>query len=90
MSEAVKDTVKHAFNQGTDKVHDYVTTNDKIKEMWKDVDDCGASTEAGNGMTTDFGTKVGDVDHWLKVVDPSTGRPGPSLLEDHIARERVR
>ena len=89
MSEIVKDTVKHAFNQATDKVHDVVSSNAKVQDLWKDVDDVGASTNAGNGQTTDFGSKIGDVDHWLKIVDPETGRAGPSLLEDHIARERV-
>lgn len=38
-------------------------------------------------MTTDYGIKVSDPDHWLRVVDEK--RTGPSLLEDPIAREKV-
>ncbi|PKY05614.1 catalase-domain-containing protein [Aspergillus campestris IBT 28561] len=38
-------------------------------------------------MTTDYGIKVSDPDHWLRVVDEK--RTGPSLLEDPIAREKI-
>lgn len=39
-------------------------------------------------MTTDHGTKISDPDHWLRVANDSS--TGPSLLEDQIAREKVR
>merc|ERR1712000_728985 len=40
-------------------------------------------------QTTDYGIKVADLDHWLKVVDEENDKVGPSLLEDQIARERI-
>jgi catalase len=39
-------------------------------------------------MNTDFGVKISDPDHWLRVVDSK--HTGPPLLEDSIAREKVR
>lgn len=39
-------------------------------------------------MTTDYGIKISDPDHWLRVVNEKN--TGPSLLEDQIAREKVR
>jgi catalase len=38
-------------------------------------------------MTTDYGIKISDPDHWLRVADEK--KTGPSLLEDQIAREKV-
>lgn len=38
-------------------------------------------------MTTDYGIKISDPDHWLRVGDKNN--TGPSLLEDQIAREKV-
>lgn len=38
-------------------------------------------------MTTDNGIKISDPDHWLLVADEN--KTGPSLLEDHIARQQV-
>jgi len=39
-------------------------------------------------MTTDRGTAILDTDTWLKVTDGQSG-PGPALLEDDIAREKI-
>lgn len=39
-------------------------------------------------MTTDFGVKISDPDHWLRVGDAKHN--GPPLLEDSLAREKVR
>jgi hypothetical protein len=39
-------------------------------------------------MTTDYGIKISDPDHWLRVA--SEKNTGPTLLEDQIAREKVR
>ncbi|KAJ5225468.1 Catalase A [Penicillium chermesinum] len=38
-------------------------------------------------MTTDYGIKISDPDHWLRVVNDKN--TGPSLLEDQIAREKI-
>jgi catalase len=56
----------------------------KFADMAKDTVDAHAKQH----MTTDYGIKISDPDHWLKVADEK--RTGPSLLEDQIAREKVR
>ncbi|KAG6905909.1 catalase A [Tephrocybe rancida] len=55
----------------------------KVADLDRDTIDTTASS---HGMTTDFGAKVSDTDIWLKVSDGGTG---PSLLEDHIGREKI-
>lgn len=72
-----------AKESATRKAGDVSTTNDKILDMNPNIVD----VHQNKTMTTDFGTKINDGDHWLKIVG-KTGN-GPSLLEDQIARERV-
>ena len=62
-----------------------VTENKKIADLERDMVDAHSS----QNTTTDHGTKVHDVDHWLKNVDPKSGRVGSHYLEDQIGRERV-
>ena len=38
-------------------------------------------------ITSDFGVKQNNTDDWLKVA--TDDQTGPSLLEDHFAREKV-
>ena len=59
--------------------------NEKIADLKKNVKD----SHSKQHQTTDYGIKVADLDHWLKVVDEENDKVGPSLLEDQIARERV-
>lgn len=40
-----------------------------------------------NRITTDYGVKQNNTDDWLKVV--TEDKTGPSLLEDHAAREKI-
>lgn len=47
-----------------------------------------ASVDNKTKLTTDFGCPVSNTDNWLRAVDPQ--RTGPSLLEDQIAREKVK
>ena len=61
------------------------TTNEKTIEMWPNTVD---AQKKENIMTTDHGVKVQDTDHWLRVVGPD-GKPGPTLLEDQIASEKI-
>lgn len=56
----------------------------KFADMQADTVDVHAKQH----MTTDYGIKISDPDHWLRVANEK--RTGPSLLEDQIARERVR
>lgn len=59
------------------------TTEGKFSDMEKDTVDVFAKQH----MTTDYGIKISDPDHWLRTV--SDKNTGPSLLEDQIAREKV-
>lgn len=61
-------------------------SNKKVVDLQRNFKDSHSKQNA----TTDAGVKVADVDHWLKTVDEKNDRVGPSLLEDQIARERVR
>ena len=72
-AESLKDGAKNMFE------------NKKIADLKKDVKD----SHSKQPQTTDYGVKVADLDHWLKVVDEEKNKVGPSLLEDQIARERV-
>jgi catalase len=56
----------------------------KIRDLEKDTFEINDKQH----MTTDYGIKISDPDHWLRVGDNSY--TGPSLLEDQIAREKVR
>ncbi|KAJ5532232.1 hypothetical protein N7513_001387 [Penicillium frequentans] len=59
------------------------TTDGKFADMEKDTVDVHAKQH----MTTDYGIKISDPDHWLRTV--SDKNTGPSLLEDQIAREKI-
>lgn len=72
-AESVKDSAKNMFE------------NKKIQDLKKETKD----SHTKQNTTTDYGIKVADLDHWLKVVDEENNKVGPSLLEDQIARERV-
>ncbi|KAJ7910029.1 hypothetical protein B0H13DRAFT_2329706 [Mycena leptocephala] len=48
---------------------------------------CTVETAPSTGLTTDHGVRVLDTDNWLKLSNGSG--PGPALLEDHIAREKI-
>lgn len=80
------ETIKHAVSE---KAHDVMTSNAKIQDLQRDIQDTVRDSEKGMGQTTDHGVKIPDADHWLRIVNPQTGQIGPTLLEDQIARERV-
>lgn len=67
------------------KINEVSTTNAKTVDLWPNTVDY---QKKDNVMTTDHGVKVQDTDNWLKAVG-GDGRPGPSLLEDQIAREKI-
>ncbi|KAG6817783.1 hypothetical protein H0H87_003191 [Tephrocybe sp. NHM501043] len=58
-------------------------SNKKVQDLDRVTTD---TTTSSQGLTTDFGSKISDTDNWLKVSDGGTG---PSLLEDHIGREKL-
>lgn len=62
-----------------------LTENKKIADLQRDMKDAHSKQTT----TTDHGVPIHDLDHWLKNVDPKTGRVGSHYLEDQIGRERV-
>ena len=62
---------------------EYAMADAKKADLQRDTKD----VNSGVKQTTDFGIGISDLDHWLKVANDD--RPGPHLLEDQIARERV-
>jgi catalase len=60
------------------------TADGKYADLQKDTVDI----EDKQHMTTDHGVKISNPDQWLRVVDEK--KTGSSLLEDQIAREKVR
>jgi len=67
--------------QGTMSVS---SKNKKTVDMSKDTVDVHTS----DPQTTDHGVRIENPDNWLRAVDGQ--HTGPSLLEDQIAREKVR
>ena len=64
-----------------------LTANVKIKDLQSDIVDV---TKPSVKMTSDYGAKIPDTDHWLKVVNPNDPNgQGPALLEDQFSREKV-
>lgn len=60
------------------------TDNPKLADLAKDTVD---SADANARLTTDWGNKVSNTDHWLAISNDD--RYGPSLLEDGHGREKV-
>ena len=60
------------------------TKNAKAADLLKDT----VELNDKDHKTTDYGIKISDPDHWLRVA--SEKNTGPTLLEDQIAREKVR
>jgi hypothetical protein len=61
-----------------------ISADGKFADMQKDTVEINGKQH----MTTDYGIKISDPDHSLRVASDSS--TGPSLLEDQIAREKVR
>ena len=59
--------------------------NPKLAQLSQDTVNYDASQNAR--ITTDFGTKVSNTDHWLSVS--TDDHYGPALLEDTHGREKV-
>jgi catalase len=79
MASTVSSGLQKAIN-----LNDSTTNNPKLADIAKDT----YNTEDTNTrITTDFGQKVGDTDHWLSVS--TEDRYGPALLEDTHGREKV-
>jgi catalase len=69
----------------TDKVKEMAgTQNKKVSDLAKDTKDVHDDSWK---MTSDFGTKQSNTDHWLGVN--TEDQTGPMLLEDPFGREKV-
>ncbi|EED80243.1 candidate catalase [Postia placenta Mad-698-R] len=77
MTSAITNAAKQVFTAATQTA--------KIADLQRDIID--PSTKPTKGLTNDHGVFVSDTDNWLKAQDHGT--VGPSLLEDHMAREKI-
>lgn len=60
------------------------STNKKLVDLSRDT----VNSQTNERQTTDHGVRIENPDQWLKAGDER--KTGPSLLEDQIAREKVR
>ena len=58
--------------------------NKKVAQLSADTKDVH---DGSHRITSDYGVKQNDTDHWLAVV--SDDKQGPQLLEDPFGREKV-
>lgn len=73
------------LSNGLHKIMDSAASqNSKLADLSKDTKD---SHDSNASLTTDWGSKVSDTDHWLTVS--TEDQYGPALLEDGHAREKV-
>lgn len=78
MASLIPDTIQHA-------VHKTImgSQGDKIADLNKDTVEPTEHTR----ITSDYGVKQSNTDHWLSVTNGE--HTGPSLLEDAFGREKV-
>lgn len=74
--------IPEAIKSATDTVMG--SGGDKIADLSKDTKEPTDKTH----LTSDYGVKLPDPEHWLSVS--SEDRQGPSLIEDPFSREKVR
>lgn len=68
-----------------DNVKETLGVEDKKSiDMMKDIH---TYQDPKNRLTTDYGVKQTNTDHWLSVS--TEDKTGPSLLEDHASREKI-
>jgi catalase len=65
-------------------VRNTVSGDRKAADLSRETAEVNPNTK----LTTDYGAPISNTDNWLRLVDAQ--RTGPSLLEDPIAREKVR
>lgn len=58
--------------------------NQKLEDLSRDT----VNAHSSGPQTTDHGMRLENPDQWLRAADER--KTGPSLLEDQIAREKVR
>lgn len=86
MATSVSNTLRDIGNSAAGAVESTVH-NKKIANLEKNTKN---QDNPKQNTTTDWGAKVSDIDHALKIIDEKNNRVGPTLLEDQVFRERVR
>lgn len=85
MATAVSNSIRDLCNSAAEAVESSVH-NRKIADLEKNTKN---QNDPKQNTTTDWGAKVADVDHALKILDEEGNHVGPTLLEDEVFRERV-
>ncbi|KAJ9604300.1 catalase 1 [Cladophialophora chaetospira] len=85
MATSVSNTLRDIGNSAAGAVESTVH-NKKIADLEKNTKN---QDNPKQNTTTDWGAKVSDVDHALKIIDEKNNRVGPTLLEDQVFRERI-
>jgi hypothetical protein len=85
MATTVSNTLRDIGNSAAGAVEGAVH-NKKIADLEKNKKN---QQDTKQNTTTDWGAKVSDLDHALKIVDEKGNHVGPTLLEDEVFRERV-
>ena len=78
MASTISNSLQKALNVNSS------SSNAKLADLAKDTVN---GEEKNARITTDFGVKVSNTDHWLSAS--SDQRQGPALLEDFHGREKV-
>ena len=75
--------VAAGLQKAQEAVQSTATKNKKLVDLSADTVDATSKQP----QATDHSVGITDPDHWLRAVGEQ--RPGPSLLEDQIAREKI-
>ncbi|KAJ6178556.1 hypothetical protein N7519_009017 [Penicillium mononematosum] len=76
-------TIASGLEKAQQAIHSASSGSKKTVDLSRDTVDAHTSMP----QTTDHGIRIQNPDNWLKVA--SDRKTGPSLLEDHIAREKI-
>lgn len=77
-------TIASGLNKAQEALQSVSSKDKKTVDLSRDTVDVHSSEP----QTTDYGVRIENPDNWLKVV--TDRQTGPSLLEDQIAREKVK
>lgn len=77
-------TIAGGLHKAQETLQNTASKDKKLVDLERNT----ANVHTKQCLTTDHGVRINDTDHWLRSVDDDY--TGPSLLEDQIAREKVR
>ena len=87
ISYEIKESMQTAIGETVEKAKEVVTDNMASNKKIKDLKTNYRHQSDKTPLTSDFGAKQPDHDHWLSATTDE--RQGPLLLEDNFAREKV-